>query len=102
MRYIELVNFYDKIEATSSRISMTYHLVDLFKRTPNNIIGKVVYLTEGRLYPNFVGIELGMAEKMALRALSMATGISQDKVENEYKKKGDIGILSENLLKTRT
>ena len=102
MRYTELVNFYDKIEATSSRISMTYHLVDLFKRTPNNIINKVVYLTEGRLYPNFVGIELGMAEKMALRALSMATGISQDKVENEYKKKGDIGTLSENLLKTKT
>ena len=102
MRYTELVDFYDKIEATSSRISMTYHLVDLFKRTPENIIDKVVYLTEGRLYPNFVGIELGMAEKMALRALSMATGISQDKVENEYKKKGDIGTLSENLLKTKT
>ena len=102
MRYAELVNFYDKIEATSSRISMTYHLVDLFKRTPDNIIDKVVYLTEGRLYPNFVGIELGMAEKMALRALSMATGMSQEKVESEYKKKGDIGTLSENLLKTKT
>lgn len=102
MRYAELVNFYDKIEATSSRISMTYHLVDLFKKTPENIIDKVVYLTEGKLYPNFVGIELGMAEKMALRALSMATGMSIDKVENEYKKRGDIGIISENLLKTRS
>lgn len=102
MRYAELVNFYEKIDATSSRISMTYHLVDLFKRTPENIIDKVVYLTEGRLYPNFAGIELGIAEKMALRSLSMATGISQAKVENEYKKKGDIGILSENLLKIKT
>ncbi len=102
MRFLELANSYDMIEATSSRISMTYHLVDLFRKTPDDIIDKVVYLTEGRLYPNFVGIELGMAEKMALRALSAATGISQDKIENEYKKRGDIGQISENLLKTKT
>jgi len=99
MRFLELANSYEIIEATSSRISMTYHLAELFKKTPYEDIDKVAYLTEGRLYPNFIGIELGMAEKMALRALSLATGISQDKVENEYKKKGDIGIISENLLK---
>jgi DNA ligase-1 len=101
MRYAELVSFYEKIEAVSSRISMTNYLVDLFKSTHEDIIYKVVYLTEGKLYPEFVGIELGIAEKMALRALSMATGISQDKVDNEYKKKGDIGIITENLLKTK-
>jgi len=102
MRYADLVNSYEKIESTSSRILMTDYLVDLFKRTPEEDIGKVVYLTEGKLYPEFVGIELGMAEKMALRALSMASGMHQDKVENEYKKKGDIGSISENLLKTKT
>lgn len=101
VRFAELVSFYEKIESTSSRILMTNYLTDLFKKTPKEIIDKVVYLTEGRLYPAFVGIELGMAEKMAIRALSMATGIPQDRVENEYKKRGDIGIISENLLKTK-
>lgn len=98
MRYAELVSSYEMIESTSSRISMTYYLVDLFRKTSDEDIDKVIYLTEGKLYPAFVGIELGMAEKMALRALSSATGMSQDKVENEYKKKGDMGIISENLL----
>lgn len=101
MRFSELVNSYEMIEATPSRISMTYYLVDLFRKTSEDIIDKVVYLTEGRLYPNFVGIELGMAEKMALRALSSATGMSQDKIENEYKKRGDIGQISENLLNSK-
>lgn len=101
MRFSELVNSYELINSTSSRISMTYYLVDLFRKTPDDIIDKVVYLTEGKLYPAFVGIELGMAEKMALRALSSATGISQYKIENEYKKKGDIGQISENLLKSK-
>jgi DNA ligase-1 len=102
MRFLELANSYEMIESTSSRISMTYYLADLFKKTPYEDIDKVAYLTEGRLYPNFVGIELGMAEKMALKALSLATGMSQDKVENEYKKKGDIGHVSENLLRTKS
>jgi DNA ligase-1 len=101
MRFIELANSYEMVESTSSRISMTYYLVELFRKTSYDIIDKVVYLTEGRLYPNFVGIELGMAEKMALRALSSATGLSQNIVESEYKKKGDIGQISENLLKTK-
>lgn len=101
MRYSDLVNFYEMIESTSSRILMTNYLVNLFKNTPEEDIDKAVYLTEGRLYPNFVGIELGMAEKMALRALSMATGISNSKIEDEYRKKGDIGLVSENLLKTK-
>lgn len=101
MRYAELVDFYEKIESTSSRILMTKYLVDLFKNTPEDVIDKVVYLTEGKLYPAFVGIELGMAEKLALKALSMSSGILQSQVENEYKKKGDIGILAEKLLKSR-
>lgn len=101
MEFEELINFFEIIEAEPSRLMMTNHLVNLFKKTPVEVIDKVVYLTEGKLYPSFVGIELGMAEKLALKALSMSTGISQNKVEDEYKKKGDIGILAENLLKTR-
>lgn len=101
MRFVELVNSYEMIEATSSRISMTNYLTDLFKNTPEEDIDKVIYLTEGKLYPPFMGIELGMAEKMALRALSSATGMSRDKIENEYKKKGDIGLLAEEMLKAK-
>jgi DNA ligase-1 len=101
MKYSELVNFFETIEATSSRLLMTSHLVDLFKNTPEDVIDKVVYMTEGKLHPPFVGIELGLAEKSALKALSMCTGISQDKVESEYKKRGDIGILAESLLKKK-
>lgn len=101
MRFSEIVDTYEKIDATSSRISMTYHLAELLRKTPEDIIDKVIYLTEGKLYPGFVGIELGMAEKLALKALSSATGMSLNKIENEYKKKGDIGILAENLLKMK-
>ncbi len=102
MRYIDLVHFYEKIEATSKRLEMTSYLVDLFKNTPSDIIDKVIYLTEGRLYPDFVGIEFGMAEKMAYKALAMATGVPISKIEQEAKKRGDIGIITVNLLSNKT
>lgn len=101
MKYSELVTFFEIIEKEQSRIIMTSHLVNLFQATPKIDIDKVVYLTEGRLYPPFVNIELGMAEKSALKALSMATGMLQSQVIDEYRKIGDIGILAENLLKKK-
>lgn len=101
MKYIELVEFYEMIESTTKRLEMTDSLVDLFKRTPSKIIDKVVYLTQGQLYPDFVGVEMGMAEKMALKALAMVTGCSIERVEQVLKKTGDIGTAAENLLTSK-
>ena len=51
MLFSELVEFYERIEATTGRIEMTNLLVDLLKRTPPEIVDKVVYLTIGEIYP---------------------------------------------------
>ncbi|MEM0217305.1 MAG: ATP-dependent DNA ligase [Candidatus Nezhaarchaeales archaeon] len=98
MEYSILVTFYEKIESTTKRLEMTDLLVALFKKTPPTIIDKVVYLTQGRLYPEYVGIELGVAEKLALRALSMATGLLLEELEAELKRAGDIGVAAERAL----
>ncbi|MEM4652546.1 MAG: ATP-dependent DNA ligase [Candidatus Nezhaarchaeales archaeon] len=98
MEYSILATFYEKIELTTKRLEMTDLLVALFKKTPLNIIDKVVYLTQGRLYPEYIGIELGVAEKLALRALSMVTGLSVEELEAELKRAGDIGIVAERAL----
>jgi len=59
MRFSELVEFYEKIEAISGRIEMTKLLVELLRRTPPEIIDKVVYLTLGEVYPPFVASSSG-------------------------------------------
>jgi len=99
--YSELVDLYEKIQGTTKRLEMTKYLVDLFKRMPGEVIDKVVYLTEGRLYPDFVDVETGMAEKMALKALAMACGLPPERVEQELRHKGDIGTAAESLLKEK-
>src|SRR5664279_2839306 len=65
MDYAVIADSYEKIEATTKRLEMTDLLVELLKKTPKDIISRVVYLTQGKLYPDFMGIEMGVAEKLA-------------------------------------
>jgi len=89
--YQVIVEAYEKIEATTKRLEMTDILVDLLKKTPADVISKVVYLTQGRLYPDFVGIEIGIAEKLAIRALARASGRRETEILGDLNKTGDIG-----------
>ncbi|MDK2383745.1 MAG: DNA ligase, partial [Candidatus Korarchaeota archaeon] len=95
MLFIEVAKYYERIEATSGRLEMIDYLKKLFLETPPEILDKVVYLTLGSIAPAYEGVELGVGEKLLLKALSMATGISQDKLEAKYPELGDIGKLAE-------
>ncbi|RLF19281.1 MAG: hypothetical protein DRM97_08545, partial [Thermoprotei archaeon] len=57
MEYSVLVDVYEKIEKTTKRTEMTAYLVMLFKKVPPDIIDKVVYLTQGKICPDYVGLE---------------------------------------------
>jgi len=96
--YSILVDFYEKIEATTKRGEMTAFLVELFKSSPPEDIDKVIYLTQGRLCPEYVGLELGIAEKLAMRALSLAMGVSIREVEKLYREMGDLGKVAERIM----
>ena len=98
MRYAVIAEAYEKIESTTKRLEMTDMLVDLLKNTPKDIIDKVVYLTQGKIYPDFVGLEIGVAEKLAIKALARASGKKESEIEEDIKKTGDIGETAQNLI----
>ena len=100
--YSVLVEAYQKIEATTKRLEITALLVDLLKKTPPEGIEKIVYLTQGKLYPDYLGIELGIAEKLAIRAIATATVKDEAEVTSLYKKEGDLGTAVGKLLVDRT
>jgi DNA ligase-1 len=91
LRYAVIAEAYEKIEATTKRLEMTDLLVNLLKNTPKEIINKVVYLTQGKIYPDFVDLEIGVAEKLAIKALARASGRKESEIEEDVKKTGDIG-----------
>jgi DNA ligase-1 len=77
---------------------MTDLLVNLLKNTSREVIDKVAYLTQGRIYPDFVGIEIGVAEKLAARALVRVSGRRDVEIEEELKKTGDLGETAEKFV----
>jgi len=98
LRFIKLADAFEKVEATTKRLEMTSFLVELLKDTPKEELGHVVNLLQGRLYPDYVGVELGVADKLLTKAISEVTGKSEAAVESVYKKTGDLGLCVEQLL----
>ena len=101
MDYDIIADAYEKIEATSKRLEMTDLLVELLKKTPINVISKVVYLTQGKLYPDFLGVEMGVAEKLAIKALARASGARESQIQADLQTSGDIGETAQKFLSKR-
>lgn len=89
------------MEETKSRLLLTDHLVSLLRTTQCEVIDKVIYLIQGKLGPPYEGIELGLAEKMAIRALAQSSGKSVTEILAIYRKKGDLGDTAAEALKTK-
>ncbi|HDQ05220.1 MAG TPA: ATP-dependent DNA ligase [Candidatus Bathyarchaeota archaeon] len=102
MRYSRIAEAYEKIEATTKRLEMTDYLVEILKETPTSLIDKVVYLTQGKLYPDFVGIEIGIAEKLAVRAVARAAGHREKDIEKDTQKTGDLGETAQKFMEKKT
>jgi DNA ligase-1 len=102
LRYSSIADAYEKIEATTKRLEMTDYLVEILKETPTSLIDKVVYLTQGKLYPDFVGIEIGIAEKLAVRAVARAAGHREKDIEVDMQKTGDLGETTQKFMEKKT
>ncbi|HXQ92268.1 MAG TPA: ATP-dependent DNA ligase [Nitrososphaerales archaeon] len=101
MDFAVLAEAFDKMTQTSSRTELTAILVDVLKNTPNRLVSRVSYLTQGKLYPDFVGIEIGMAEKTTTKAIEKAFGANLKKIQELMRKTGDLGDVAAQLLLTR-
>lgn len=101
MEFAKLAVYLDKLEKTSSRLEITKILSDLFKTSSASEIDKVVYLSLGILAPNYEGVILNLAERMMIRVIAKAYGESEEKVQSEYKKAGDIGSVASAIAETQ-
>ncbi len=102
MEFSRIADCYDKIEATTKRLEMTDYLVELLEFTSKDIVDKVVYLTQGKLYPDFIDIQTGIAEKLAIQAVAKATGKKEKEITEDLAKTGDIGETAQGFLARRT
>ena len=98
MQYEIVAEAYRDLERASGRLALIDRLAALLARTPSELLGTVCYLCQGLIAPEFAGVDLGLAEKLALRAVATATGADPEQVAVNLRETGDLGQAAEQLL----
>ena len=69
MLYSELTDFFDRLESTGGRLEMTSIMADFFRKIDSKELKSIIYLSQGKLHPDFYPQELGMSDALVLRAI---------------------------------
>jgi len=98
VQYEVVAEAYHDLEQTSVRLALIDRLAALLAQTPAELLPTVCYLCQGLIAPEFAGVDLGLAEKLAVRAVATATGVSPEQVTARLHETGDLGQAAEQLL----
>ena len=98
MRYQIVAEAYRDLEAASARLELITRLADLFRQTPDELLPTVALLCQGQIAPDFAGVELGLAERLAARAVAEAADAPVEQVLARVREIGDLGLAVEGLL----
>ncbi|MBW2984288.1 ATP-dependent DNA ligase [Candidatus Woesearchaeota archaeon] len=98
MEYQNLVNIYQRLEATTKRLEKTYVISEFLKRVEAEDLPKVILLLQGKVFPNWDPSKIGVASRLILKAIAISTGIDTKKIEESWKRSGDLGKTAEELV----
>lgn len=97
MSFKDLCQYFEKLEGTSSRLSLIEILAELFSKVKKDEVSKVSYLLQGRVAPFYEALEIGMAEKGVASSIARAYGKTREEVLKDYGKVGDLGKVAEKM-----
>jgi DNA ligase 1 len=101
VEYEVVAEAYQDLEQASGRLMLIDRLAALLTQTPQELLPTVCYLCQGLIAPEFAGVDLGLAEKLALRAVATATSVAPEEVVAAVREAGDLGQAAEHLLAVR-
>lgn len=98
MKYSNLVELYEMLEKTAKRLEKTNLVCEFLRKTPAEDMERIVLLMSGRVFPPWDERKIGVAARMIIKALEVATGISSEKIEKDWAKSGDLGEVACELI----
>jgi DNA ligase-1 len=101
MDYLVLAGVYERLESETSKLKKAEIIADLLKSAGEEDLEKVVLLMRGTVFPGYSQMEIGIADKMVIKAISRASGFKESVVLEKFKKSGDLGIAAEECLESR-
>ena len=91
-----MCDVYEKLESTTKGLEKARILADFFGKILKH--SEYIYLTQGRVFPDYDRRDLGMSAKLMIRAIAKASGYEDRDVLAEFKKMGDLGKVAEELV----
>ncbi len=98
MRFSAITDYFERIEQASSRLGMTGIIAEMFREAEASEVKRLVYLCQGKLGPNYEGLDVGMGENFVEDAIARVGGYSREEIDREYKELGDLGLAAEKVL----
>jgi DNA ligase-1 len=101
MNYQVLTDVYESLEKTTKRLEKTHLLSQFLKKVPESEAERIMLLLQGKVSPSWDESKLGVAAKLVMRAIAITTGTTPARVELQWKKIGDLGLVAEKLMETK-
>jgi len=98
MEYLQLCSVYEELEKNSSRLKKTEILSKFLKKIKNYKNKEIVYLLQGKVFPDYSEKEFGISEKLCIKALVKASGVGGGEIVKKWKKIGDLGKVAEEVM----
>ncbi|MBD3252228.1 ATP-dependent DNA ligase [Candidatus Pacearchaeota archaeon] len=98
MQYSQLCKVYEELEQNSSRLKKTEILADFLKKLKKEKDQEIIYLLQGKTFPDYSEKEFGISEKLCIKALTKASGTSDKEIIERWRKIGDIGKVAEQIM----
>jgi DNA ligase-1 len=96
--FAELARIFEELETTSKRLQLAEDIAQLFSEADSDSAKILAYLCQGVLVPEFTGINLGIGDKLAQQAVALVTGRTVKEIEASYRKTGDLGTTTLELV----
>lgn len=95
--YGALVKTLTLVEGTTKRLEKLSHaslfLRQVLRLTPDDLL-TVIHLMTNKLAADYEGIELGIGESLLMKAIGESCGRSMDKIREDQKEIGDLGMVA--------
>ena len=101
MLFSDLVNVFEELRKTQSRLEKTAIIADFIKTVPADDLPIIVWFLTGRVFPLWDERKIGIASQTIIKIISTITYNSEDKVVESYKHSGHLGVTAREMFEKR-
>ncbi len=98
MDYTEIVAVYRQLEGTAKRLDKTRIIARLIEKTSVSDLPSIILLLQGQLFPPWDERKSGVASRLVIKAIALASGASAVRIEDKWRETGDLGLTAQEII----